>query len=97
LPHNWKPLVQADRGVFEDGSDLQAELLTVVLFVALEHSGIRKVGDVLRTATGTLDLTVRPAKNHHEAMAVFVILKVGYGFQKGCGEDVFAVHILTLQ
>jgi hypothetical protein len=36
LPHDREPLVQTDGTVFENSSALQAELLFVVLLVALE-------------------------------------------------------------
>jgi hypothetical protein len=67
-----------------------------MLFVALEHAGIREPVHVIGTATRAANDTIRPAKNHHEAVAVFVVLKVSDRFQEGCGKDVFAVHVITL-
>ena len=62
--------------------------------VALEHAGIRQIGNIVRTTTRANHLTIWPTKIHHEPMAVFEVRVVDYRFlQSGwC-----FVHVSTSQ
>src|SRR6266404_846487 len=75
-PHRGKPLVEAQRGIFEYGSDFKRELGFRMLGIALPDAGLFQIGDFLRATTRAADLTVRPAHHRHELVAVLRLGKV---------------------
>ena len=57
-PHCREPLIEADRRILEYGTDLEAKLLFRMLAVAAIEPRFLKVGDLLRIAVRTANLTV---------------------------------------
>lgn len=49
-PHSHHPLIKAQRGILENGSDLDSELRSRMFAVALPAALLGEVRDLLRTA-----------------------------------------------
>src|SRR5580692_10139802 len=64
-----------------------------MLLVALEHAGVGQVVNVIRSATRTQHLTIRPTQRNHEGFAVLEVGKVEDRFLKG---GWYAFHVTTL-
>jgi hypothetical protein len=90
-PHREQPLVQADRGVLENGSDLDAELRPGMPALALPDAPCGHKGDI-RTSAGRADYAVFPAPNAKEANAVINVGKIDDCFLKrlwfGCHKPI---------
>jgi hypothetical protein len=83
-PSGCEPFVQADRGVFEDGSDLDGELPLGMLRGTLPTEMLGLVVD-LGAPTGRAYDTLRPTTRDEVVDAVLWISKVDDGLLKGLG------------
>jgi len=82
-----EPLVERERGIFEDSSNLHAELLASMLVLALPETASGDEANVSSAASWALD-TVRPAALDHELEAV-----VGVGeVQNGLLQSLWLFH-----
>src|SRR5262249_14623199 len=84
-PERRKPLLKANRGVFEDGPDLQRELRFGMLPVALVAADAGKVGDVLAPPGRAPDDAVRPSDRVYGLTAVFIIREEQNCFAESLG------------
>ena len=75
-PHRRKPLVEAQRGILKNGSNLERELGFRMLGIAFPDAGLFQISDLLGATTRATDLTVRPAHHGHELVAVLTLGKV---------------------
>jgi hypothetical protein len=80
-PHRGEPLIQANRGILEDGPRLQGELPQRMLFAALPAIILRLKDDVLTSAARACD-AIRPATGHEIVAAVIGIGEVENGSLK---------------
>ena len=92
-PEGGQPLVEAKRGVLEDGPDLERELRARMLLVALPALLIRKVSDTVRAAARAAHDAVRPADRLYSLAAVLVVGEEDDGFPEGLGGVVLSCHI----
>src|SRR5437773_8460756 len=58
LPERGQPLFESDGGVLENGSDLERELLSGMVLVALPPTLIREVGDRKSTRLNSSHITI---------------------------------------
>ena len=94
LPHRREPLVQAERGVFHDGSGLQRELRGAVLLPAVPAVVLLQKQHVLTAAARTGN-AVRPSARYEVLPAVDRIGEVDYGFLKAFGFG-GGFHVLSM-
>jgi len=87
-PQCRKPLVQSERRIFKDGSCFQRECRLLVTCVALPHSRLGQVRDLLSATARTVHFPVRPAKLYHQGATVLVIREVNDGLL----ECIYAFH-----
>ncbi len=83
-PDSDEPLIQSERTILKNGSDLEAKLLLTRGSVALDRSWSRcdfLAGVV--TALGADDLSARPFDLAHEVVAVSGDREISSGFQQG--------------
>ena len=81
-PHCGKPLFKRNRGILENGSDLEREFLARVVLVALVQAGIGKILYFERAALRTAHLAIRPAVCNHELLTVLKVAEVLNGLLK---------------
>jgi hypothetical protein len=92
-PHGWKPLVQAERRVLKDGSDLDGELALWVVTTALPAIVLVGKRHLCATAGRALHYAVRPAFRYQIGQAVFGIGEVNNRFLQGLGGgNLFVLH-----
>ena len=88
-PEGRKPLLKANRGVLEDGTDFERELRLRVLRVALPAALAGEVGYVVGAAGRAADHAVGPADRFDGFPAVLVIRekenRFAEGLGRGCG------------
>ena len=75
-PHCGEPLVEADRGILEDGSNLDGELAFRMASLALPHTPGRHKRDFPRSASGAHDAILAPATVGKVVDAVIGVAKV---------------------
>jgi len=75
-PNSGEPLVQAERRIFKDGSDLDGELTAFVLDGALPNTPCCDVPGILAATSGAHHDAIRPAPSHQVTQAVIGIGKV---------------------
>src|SRR5947208_965728 len=75
-PKSRKPLVQAERRVFEYSSSLQRKLWLHMPGVAFPNAILGKICDLIGTTIWTLHNAIRPAQLHHHCLAVFEVCEV---------------------
>jgi len=75
-PDSSHPLVHADRGILENGSDLHRELLLATIAEPYPTGLEERMG--LRAATGAIDASIRPTKLHSIAESAVGIGEVNY-------------------
>lgn len=75
-PDDWKPLVETERTVFQNGSSLDAELSLRVSRLALPIPARSNEGSVRPSASWASYHTIRPATASKETQAVVSIAKV---------------------
>jgi hypothetical protein len=80
-PQRHEPLVQADRGILENSSDLGAELSMSVNALALPFALISEENHAF-AATGRAANTLGPAQQNHELEAIVGVGEVDDGFLK---------------
>ena len=91
-PDRRKPFVQPEWRVFEDSSNLHAELTFRMASLALPDAARRDKTDLLRTTTRANDAP-RPATRNQVIQAVIRIGEIDNRFSKGGG---FLCHDRTL-
>lgn len=74
-PDGRKPLVEADRGIFHQGSELDRKHLLALFVLALPRSASRNECVLVR-ATARASDPIRPAKRDHKAQRVVRIVEV---------------------
>jgi len=77
-PDAHHPLVHAERGILEDGSDLNSELLFATL--AKPHVAGGNVGVLIVAAARACDDAIRPPEPHGPSVGAFGIGEIGNGF-----------------
>src|SRR5947209_1946029 len=94
-PHGREPLVEANRRVLKDRSDLHAEL--AVALAAAPRVAVLYRGHVGRSAPHTRARdTVREAHRHEEIVRDLLVRKTGYGLKERLWSG-HRVHALTLR
>ncbi len=88
-PHRHEPLVETDRAILEDGSDLDTELPTRVNLSALPHAASSEP-DILASASRT-GYTARPSSHNQVIEAVVGIREIDDCFLKG---GRFRIHVV---
>src|SRR6185312_5291295 len=83
-PGSRKPLLQRDRGVFKDGSRLQAEAGFRMVTVAFPDAWLRQPRHFFRTAFRALHLAVGPSQLSHKLFAMFKIREIQDRVPKYC-------------
>src|SRR5207245_5015205 len=83
-PHGWQPFIEADGGIFHNGSDLDAELLPRMTLLTFPDSARGEECDVL-DSTGRTGDTVRPAQLDHKLQGAFGIREVVDSLNQGLG------------
>ena len=84
-PEGRKPLLETERGILEDGSNLEGELSAGMLRVALVPALSLKVGNFVGTAGRAHNRTVRPSDRFDGLAAVGVIREEQDCFAEGLG------------
>lgn len=92
-PSGGKPLLKADRGLFEDCASLEAERRAGMLRVALPYASLFQVGDVIGAATRAFDNAIRPAQFDHELSAMLEVREPDYRVP----ESVWRFHVASMQ
>jgi hypothetical protein len=82
-PDSGKPLIQSERRVLEDGSNLDAELATVVTHAAFPSTLIGEKMNLFASTDRTLHDPVRPAQSGQEAKANIGVFEVANRVQQG--------------
>src|SRR5579863_1378971 len=88
-PHGHEPLVERNRGILEDGANLDAELSFGMPRLALPNTTCGDVGGIGTATRRTDHRTVRPAPRHKIGNAVVRVRKVDDCILKGLR---FACH-----
>jgi len=83
-PHSDEPLIEWERGILKDGSNLDRELFASVLALAFPHAPSRDKANVFASASGALD-AIGPAPRNHEREAVIGIGKMQDGLLECSG------------
>jgi hypothetical protein len=81
-PHGREPLLMRNRGILEYRPDLERELRTRMLAVALPAASVNHVRNMLGVADWTPDNTVWPSGLDHELAAAFIIAEKLDRFQE---------------
>src|SRR5436190_3799648 len=90
-PESCKPLVQADRTIFKDGSYLYRKLALTV--AALPKQASFKKRSVLFAARRAAYLTVGPANRSHKFKRGFGIGEVFNRLKQSLGKTSFVCHV----
>lgn len=78
-----EPLLERQRAILENRSDLDAELLAAILRLALQQRAGTDNADLLVPACGASDFAIRPFDGEHGFEADFGVGKVSDGLQQG--------------
>jgi hypothetical protein len=90
-PHSHQPLIEADRRVFKDCSDLDGELAFGMPSLALPYPASWKVFGIGTSAGRANYVTIGPALSHEEGHAVVGVCEVGDGIMQGFRPSVHEV------
>lgn len=93
-PDRYKPLVQTERRVFHDGSDLRAELGLRMPRLALPHATRCNKANIRRSASRA-DNAIRPATRNQIADAIVGIREIDYGIPKCLWFAMYFAHTST--
>jgi len=93
-PNGGKPLVQTERGILEDGSDLDGKLTMRMDAFALPFPLIGKESNIGSSACGAGN-AFRPTASYHVFPAVVRIGKVDDCFSK-CSKFIFVFHVYNV-
>ena len=93
-PDSGKPLIEADRRVFKDGPNLDAEFLLRVLCMALPQPRIFEERNLVRSTMRT-GYAIRPAKLGHESEANVGVGEVADSLNKGRRDLCGCFHAAT--
>jgi hypothetical protein len=91
-PCGGKPLLKADRRVFEDGSSLKRKRRARVFRVALPDTLFGEISNLLCSAARTLYNAIRPAQRDHKIAAVFEVREPDYRVP----ESVWRFHVSSM-
>src|SRR5579859_567201 len=94
-PNSSQPLIQTERGILEDGSDLDGELPSLVDTLALPFSLILEEHNILAATGGASYDAIRPAQGHHVVKGIVGISKIHDCLLQGLKRFMFAVHDLN--
>ena len=72
LPNGWQPLIESERRILKDSSDLDAELAFGMPSLALPNAPFRNETDFIGAASRTTD-AIRPAPFHQVVQTVIGI------------------------
>ena len=79
-PDRNKPLIQAERGIFEDRPDFVTELLAASFFIASQHFAGSDLCNLLATTYWADDVSIWPLDLPHVLVALIDIREESDGF-----------------